>query len=63
MKIKIVNAWADGFFYHAILSDGTTVSQATTCKPYAWDHFCRDCAEATGQTPRGIRQSMRRYFS
>jgi len=62
-KIKIQNAGTTGFAWFADLSDGTHIEQKTSCRPYAFDHLVRDIAAVTGQTDRGVRQSLRKWIS
>lgn len=62
-RITITRAGYTGFEWFAELSDGTRLEQNDTCRPYALDHLVRDVARITGQTERGVRQSLRKWVS
>lgn len=62
-RITITHAGSTGFAWFAELSDGTRIEQKTSCRPYAFDHLVRDIGQVTGQTDRGVRQSLRKWVS
>ena len=61
-KITILQAGSTGFEFFATLSNGETVTQKISGRPYAYDHLVRDIAAITGQTARGVKASLRKWI-
>jgi hypothetical protein len=63
-KIKIESFWGDGTYLYAYLSNGKRIARKTAyCSDAAYAQLVRDIASITGQTYRGVRQSLRKWVS
>jgi hypothetical protein len=59
IKIKVIDAGIRANSLYAMLSDGTLLEQAQSYRPYAMEKLVADIGRHTGQTDRGVRQTLR----
>jgi hypothetical protein len=59
-KIKIKRAGSNGTYLYAFLSNGASVIKKTAyCDEVAYAQLVADIGYITGQTDRGVKQSLR----